>query len=216
MSSPTGRGSEQPHLISLVLQSRNALQQGEAFCSRASSTSTSSAKEATDVLALNAKIQWISNAVIEQLKARPTRISFVLLTKSCTARGYSCKANRGTPHEAREADAGKPSSTSPLSFLHVLRNGTLLAQEIQTLLMRFLNRWVLTLYPPSSMRMHLARRYSLIPLRSQNRRNHIMSQRLTTVPPLQYVMAMTVSRILHERQENRKATRAGGRHCATL
>lgn len=68
MSSPTGRGSEQPHLISLVLQSRNALQQGEAFCSRANATSTSSAKEATDVLALNAKIQWISNAVIEQLK----------------------------------------------------------------------------------------------------------------------------------------------------
>jgi hypothetical protein len=75
-SSPTGRGSEQPHLISLVFQSRNALQQGEAFCSRASATSTSSAKEATDVLALNAKIQWISNAVIEQLKARLTCIFF--------------------------------------------------------------------------------------------------------------------------------------------
>ena len=76
MSSPTARGSEQPHLISLVLQSRKALQQGEAFCSRASAASTSSAKESTDVLALNAKIQWISNAVIEQLKARPTRIFF--------------------------------------------------------------------------------------------------------------------------------------------
>ncbi|KAI9440035.1 autophagy protein Apg17-domain-containing protein [Lactarius indigo] len=62
-SSPTGRSSEQPHLISLVLQSRKALQQGEAFCSRASATSTSSAKEATDVLALNAKIQWISKAL---------------------------------------------------------------------------------------------------------------------------------------------------------
>ena len=72
-SSPTDRG-EQPHLISLVLQSRKALQQGEALCSRANETSTSSAKEATDLLALNAKIQWISNAVIEQLKAWPTRI----------------------------------------------------------------------------------------------------------------------------------------------
>lgn len=68
MSSPTDR-VEQPHLISLVLQSRKALQQGEALCSRANATSTSSAKEATDLLALNAKIQWISNAVIEQLKA---------------------------------------------------------------------------------------------------------------------------------------------------
>ncbi|KAI9461690.1 autophagy protein Apg17-domain-containing protein [Lactarius psammicola] len=72
MSSPTGRGSEQSHLISLVLQSRKALEQGEAFCSRASATSTSSAKEATDVLALNAKIQWISKAVIEQLKLAAT------------------------------------------------------------------------------------------------------------------------------------------------
>ena len=76
MSSPTGHDGEQPHLISLVLQSRKALEQGEAFCSRASATSISSAKEATDVLALNAKIQWISNAVIEQLKARTTRIPF--------------------------------------------------------------------------------------------------------------------------------------------
>jgi hypothetical protein len=113
MSSPTGRGNEQPHLISLVHQSRNALQQGEAFCSRASATSTSSAKEATDVLALNARIQWISNAVIEQLKARPTCIFFVLLTKLCAARGHRGKANRGTPHEAREADTGKSSLTSP-------------------------------------------------------------------------------------------------------
>jgi hypothetical protein len=71
MSSPTNRG-EQPNLISLVRQSRKALQQGEALCSRANATSTSSAREATDVLALNAKIQWISNAVIEQLKARST------------------------------------------------------------------------------------------------------------------------------------------------
>jgi autophagy-related protein 17 len=68
MSSPTDRG-EQPHLISLVLQSKKALEQGKEFCFRADATSTSSAKEATDLLALNAKIQWISNAVIEQLKA---------------------------------------------------------------------------------------------------------------------------------------------------
>ena len=69
MSSPTDpdRG-EQPHLISLVLQSRKALKQGEALCSRADATATASAKEATDLLALNAKIQWISNAVVEQLK----------------------------------------------------------------------------------------------------------------------------------------------------
>jgi len=66
MSSPTNR------VNSLVQQSRKALQHGEALCSRASAISTSSAKEATDLLALSAKVQWISNAVIEQLKLAAT------------------------------------------------------------------------------------------------------------------------------------------------
>jgi autophagy-related protein 17 len=72
MSPPTDHG-EQPHLISLVHQSKRALEQGKALCFRADTTSTSSAKEVTDLLALNARIQWISNAVIEQLKAWLTR-----------------------------------------------------------------------------------------------------------------------------------------------
>ncbi|KAI9512058.1 autophagy-related protein 17 [Russula earlei] len=75
-SSPTNRG-EQSHLISLVLQSREALQQGEALCSGASVTSASSAKEATDLMALNAKIQWISNAVLEQLKLAATMANLI-------------------------------------------------------------------------------------------------------------------------------------------
>ena len=213
MSSPTGRGSD---LISLVLQSRNALQQGEAFCSRASATSTSSAKEATDVLALNAKIQWISNAVIEQLKARPTRIFFVRLTKICAAGSHGGKAYRGAPHEARETDAGEPLFTSPCKFLHVLRNGTLLGQETLIPLMPSLNLWVLTLYPPRSTRVHLARRYSLIPLRSQKPRNHITPQHPITVPPSRYVTATTVSPVLPGKQESRRVTRAGGRHYEIL
>ncbi|KAI0303808.1 autophagy protein Apg17-domain-containing protein [Multifurca ochricompacta] len=76
MSSPPDR-NEHPDLKSLVLQSRKALQHGEALCSRANATSTSSAKEASDVLALNAKIQWISHALaavvaklIEQRRAK--------------------------------------------------------------------------------------------------------------------------------------------------
>jgi autophagy-related protein 17 len=100
MSSPTARG-EQPDLISLVHQSRKALQQGEALCSRANATSTSSAKEATDVLALNAKIQWITNAVIEQLKACPTSSnSTALLTRIYVARCSSGKVNRGAAGQA--------------------------------------------------------------------------------------------------------------------
>ncbi|KAI0058213.1 hypothetical protein BV25DRAFT_1919577 [Artomyces pyxidatus] len=66
-TSPTER-SEPLNLVSLVLQSKKALQQGEALCSRANQVSHTSAQDAFEVLALDAKIQWISEAVIEQLK----------------------------------------------------------------------------------------------------------------------------------------------------
>ena len=58
----------QPHLVSLVLQSKKALQHGEQLCTRAHVASNASAQAAVDVLALDAKVRWISEAVIEQLK----------------------------------------------------------------------------------------------------------------------------------------------------
>lgn len=61
-----------PHLVSLVLQSKKALQHGEQLCTRAHVASNASAQAAVDVLALDAKVRWISEAVIEQLK-----VSFV-------------------------------------------------------------------------------------------------------------------------------------------
>lgn len=68
--SPPSRASERPNLVSLVLQSRKALQHGEALCHRASSLENASAQTALDVLALNAKVKWVSDAVLEQLKVR--------------------------------------------------------------------------------------------------------------------------------------------------
>lgn len=59
-----------PHLVSLVLQSKKALQHGEQLCSHASSLSSSSAQCAVDVLALDAKVKWLSAAVLEQLKVQ--------------------------------------------------------------------------------------------------------------------------------------------------
>ncbi|TFK40266.1 autophagy protein Apg17-domain-containing protein [Crucibulum laeve] len=59
---------EQPHLVSLVLQSKKALQHGEQLCSRAHTQSNASAQVAVDVLALDAKVRWISESVIEQLR----------------------------------------------------------------------------------------------------------------------------------------------------
>lgn len=69
MPSPPGETSvEQPHLVSLVLQSKKALQHGQQLCSNANILTNASAQHAVDVLALDAKIRWISEAVIEQLK----------------------------------------------------------------------------------------------------------------------------------------------------
>lgn len=61
-------GSEQPHLVSLVLQSKKALVHGEHLCSRARTLSSTSAEVAGDVLALDAKLRFMTNAVIEQVK----------------------------------------------------------------------------------------------------------------------------------------------------
>lgn len=58
----------QPHLVSLVLQSKKALQIGEHLCTRAHTASNASAQAAVDVLALDAKVRWVVEAVGEQLK----------------------------------------------------------------------------------------------------------------------------------------------------
>ncbi|THH20742.1 hypothetical protein EW146_g697 [Bondarzewia mesenterica] len=67
-TSPAAGASDSPHIVSLVLQSKKALQHGQALCSRANSLSNSSAQDALNVLALNAKVKWLSDAVLEQLK----------------------------------------------------------------------------------------------------------------------------------------------------
>ena len=67
---PATSPPEQPHLISLVLQSKKALQHGEQLCSLAHARSNASAQAAVDVLALDAKVRWITEAVIEQLRVR--------------------------------------------------------------------------------------------------------------------------------------------------
>lgn len=59
---------EQPHLVSLVLQSKKALKSGEQCCSQAKVLSNASAQVAVDVLALDAKVRWMTDAIGEQLK----------------------------------------------------------------------------------------------------------------------------------------------------
>lgn len=83
MPSPPGETSvEQPHLVSLVLQSKKALQHGQQLCSKANILTNESAQHAVDVLALDAKIRWISEAVIEQLKLAASVAKCIELKRS--------------------------------------------------------------------------------------------------------------------------------------
>lgn len=66
-------GKDDPHIVSLVLQSKKALQHGEQLCLRASQLSSSSARNALGVLTLDARVKWLTDAVLEQLKVCRSR-----------------------------------------------------------------------------------------------------------------------------------------------
>ena len=56
--------------MSLALQAKKALQQGQHLCARASETSSASAQATVDILALDAQVRWMSEAVLDQLQVR--------------------------------------------------------------------------------------------------------------------------------------------------
>ncbi|KAF8517689.1 autophagy-related protein 17 [Hysterangium stoloniferum] len=72
MASSVGNTSDRPlsppHLVSLVLQSKKGLQHGEQLCSRAHDITNDSARNVVEVLALDSKIQWITEGIFDQLK----------------------------------------------------------------------------------------------------------------------------------------------------
>lgn len=61
-------GQHPTPLVALVLQSKKALQQGGQLCTTAQLLAGSSAQVAVDVLALDAKVRWMTSAVLEQVK----------------------------------------------------------------------------------------------------------------------------------------------------
>ncbi|KAI9568239.1 autophagy-related protein 17 [Boletus coccyginus] len=97
--------AEQPHLVSLVLQSKKALQHGEQLCSKANALTNTSAQCAVDVFALDAKVKWISEAVIEQLKLAAT-----------VAKSIQCKRAQLDKH-IREWDTIRSEHTSALDAI---------------------------------------------------------------------------------------------------
>lgn len=59
---------DRPHLVSLVLQSKKALQHGQELCSLAHERSRTSSTAAFDILGLDAKVRWVIECIMEQLK----------------------------------------------------------------------------------------------------------------------------------------------------
>ncbi|KAI5120103.1 hypothetical protein M0805_002187 [Coniferiporia weirii] len=66
--SSTPPSPETPHLVSLVLHSKKALQHGEQLCTHAHELTHETSAVATDLLALDAKVQWVTRGILNQLK----------------------------------------------------------------------------------------------------------------------------------------------------
>lgn len=64
--------TENPNLLSLVLHSKKALQHGQQLCLSARDIQRKTADAAVDILALDAKVKWISQGIQDQLKVRVT------------------------------------------------------------------------------------------------------------------------------------------------
>ncbi len=108
---------EQPHLVSLVLQSKKALQHGEQLCHGANDLSNATAQCAVDIFALDAKIKWITDAVVEQLKVLlSTHIAVELWLNGCgfyLAGSERSEEYRGKTVEAEQGSAGMVNRAFP-------------------------------------------------------------------------------------------------------
>lgn len=117
--SPTAE-PEQPHIVSLALQAKKALQQGQDLCLNASKVSAASARTAVDVLALDAQVRWMSEAVLDQLKvrqdslyARTDRTSQWNVLVAC---GAGSQEHRTEAFRTRETSRGaSPVTLSPFT-----------------------------------------------------------------------------------------------------
>ena len=80
---------ETTHLVSLVLHSKKALHHGEQLCAEAHELMRTASALGTDVLALDAKVCWVSQGVQEQLKVGFPSPSVQPFLTACTAKaGY--------------------------------------------------------------------------------------------------------------------------------
>lgn len=93
--------------MSLVLQSKKALQHGEQLCARAHTESNASAQAAVDILTLDAKVKWLVEAVVEQLKVSFLAIAtsvWVLKVVFQLAAGVAKRIEEKRAHIQKEVD----------------------------------------------------------------------------------------------------------------
>ncbi|KDQ17770.1 hypothetical protein BOTBODRAFT_29923 [Botryobasidium botryosum FD-172 SS1] len=71
-----------PLLFSLVVQAKKALQHAESLCSLARGIEHTSARSAVDVLSLEAKVKWVTEGVLDQLKLATTMSKHITQERS--------------------------------------------------------------------------------------------------------------------------------------
>jgi autophagy-related protein 17 len=68
-------------LLSLVLRSRKALDHTKTLCARAGSLSKDSTELALDLVAVDAKVRWATDLILEQLKVDDAWLAAVMPPK---------------------------------------------------------------------------------------------------------------------------------------
>lgn len=71
--SPPTETQEKTDILSLVLHSKKALQHGELLCSDAHDQTQATTSIGTELLAIEAKAEWLAKGIQEQLRVRATR-----------------------------------------------------------------------------------------------------------------------------------------------
>jgi hypothetical protein len=90
-ASPAPTGSS---LAALFLTSKKALLQGNNICNHASTLTAGSSNLTVDILTLDAKLQWLTRNVIDQLKVSDLLLYCNVSSFNCLGRHQHCQISR--------------------------------------------------------------------------------------------------------------------------
>lgn len=132
MSQQGSSSFDTPHFVSLVLNSKKALQHGEQFCSKAHELSFETSQVAAELMALDAKARWIAQGILDQMKVRdipscqvdPWTFTFGKM-KLASSIGSSIEAQRNRLEDQAKVFHSVLPGRSSYSLILVLSNGTM-------------------------------------------------------------------------------------------